>query len=311
MVKTDSFIFIVTFSNNTMATIQQLQDLKKTLNKQLDKLIESLPKPADAVDEDSEPEKEKLTPIQKLEKRLEAANEKLEALTSKKVTAKTNVEKDAENKAKLETTISEIQAKLSELQEKPAAKPAAKKAAKVAEVEAKPETKVEAKPETKVEAKAKTDKNIPRVTPAMTTQLKAEFESAGNEWDDKYKKEFFDQMNSMDATTYASQGLESRMTAFAESKSPAAGGGNIQSLTVTELHNQNKNLTEVSAGIYQHKTTGKQVTGPSEDADEELDDATIDDVEYVVGQKTKRVYLSETEEFVGYMGVGKFYEADL
>jgi flagellar hook-length control protein FliK len=210
-------------------------------------------------------------------------------------------DKDQENKTKLEETISELRTKISESSDK-AAKPA-KTATKAAKVEDKPATKTEAKP--------KVDKNIPRVTPAMTTQLKAEFEKAGNPWEDSYKKEFFDMMNSMDADDYASEGLESRMTTFAESKSPVAAGGNIQSLTVSELHNQNKNLSEVSPGIYQHKTTGKQVTGPLEDTDEELDDATIDGVEYVVGQKTSRVYLSETEEFVGYMGVGKFYDADL
>jgi len=280
-----------------MATIQQLQALKQNMNKQIDKLIESLPKPADAAGNDSEPETEdKLTPLQKLEKRLEAANEKLSALTSKKVTAKTNAEKDAETKAKLEASIAEIQSKITVLQEKSAAKPAAKKAAKPVE---------------KVEVKPKIDKNIPRITPAMTTQLKAEFESASNAWDDKYKKEFVDEMNAMDADDYASKGLESRMTAFAESKSPAAGGGGIESLTVAELRAQNKNLTEVSAGVYQHKTTGKRVTGPPEVSEEDLDDAAFEDVDYVVGAKSKRVYLASSEEFVGYWGVGKFYAADL
>ena len=281
-----------------MATIQQLQALKQNMNKQIDKLIESLPKSDDAGN-DSEPEEVKLTPLQKLEKRLETANEKLLKLVAKIDGGKSKIpDKDEEAKAKLEETISELQTKIAESQ-KPAAKPAAKKAAK-AEVEAKPKTE-EAKP----------SKNIPRMTPAMTTQLKADFESAGNPWDDKYKKEFVDEMNSMDAITYASEGLESRMTAFAESKSPAARGGGIESLTVAELHSQNKNLTEVSAGIYQHKTTGKQVTGPPEVPEEDLDDATFEDVDYVVGSKSKRVYLTDSEEFVGYWGVGKFYNADL
>ena len=283
-----------------MALVQIVSDLKKAMEKLIDKSFADLLKDAPAAEEEV-----KLTPLQKLEKRLEAANEKLEKLVTKIDGGKSkSPDADAENKAKLEASISEIQTKISELQEKPATKPAAKKAAKAAE-------KVEAKPETKAEAKPKADKNIPRITPAMTTQLKAEFESAGNEWDDKFKKEFFDQMNSMDAATYASEGLESRMTAFAESKSPAAGGGRLEVLSASELRTQNKNLTEVSAGIYQHKTTGKQVSGPPEDADEELDDQTVGDIEYVVGQKTKRVYLSETEEFVGYWGVGKFYDADL
>jgi hypothetical protein len=267
------------------------------MNTQFDKLIESLPKPADAAGDDEEA---KLTPLQKLEKRLEAENEKLAKLVTKIDGGKSKIpDKDEENKTKTEEKISELQKKISDLTEKPAAKPA-KKAAKPAD---KPEVKPSAE-------EAKPSKNIPRLIASMLVQLKAEFESAGVEWDDKYKKEFVDEMNAMDATFYAAKGLESRMKAFAESKNPAA-GGSIQSLTVAELHSQNNNLTEVSAGIYQHKTSGKQVTGPPEDADEELDDATIDDVEYVVGQKTKRIYLSETEEFVGYWGVGKFYDADL
>jgi hypothetical protein len=57
--------------------------------------------------------------------------------------------------------------------------------------------------------------------------------------------------------------------------------------------------------------TGKQVTGPPEVPEEDLDDATIDNIEYVVGSKSMRVYLTDSEEFVGYMGVGKFYDADL
>ena len=278
-----------------MATIQQLQALKQNMNKLIDKLVESFPKSDDV--EDSEQEV-KLTPLQKLEKRLETANEKLAKLVTKIDGGKSKIpDKDEEAKTKLEETISELQTKIAESQ-KPAAKPAAKKAVK-AEVEAKPKTE-EAKP----------SKNILRITPAMTTQFKAGFGSAGSSWDGKYKKEFVDEMNAMDAVTYASKGLESRMTAFAESKNPAA-GGSIQSLSVAELHSQNKNLTEVSAGIYQHKTTGKQVTGPPEVSEEDLDDANFEDVDYVVGSKSKRVYLTDSEEFVGYWGVGKFYNADL
>jgi hypothetical protein len=67
----------------------------------------------------------------------------------------------------------------------------------------------------------------------------------------------------------------------------------------------------VSAGVFQHKTTKKMMTGPEEVADEDLDDAEFNDVKYVIGDKSKRVYLSDTEEFEGYWGVGKFYDADL
>ena len=58
-----------------MASIQQLNDLKKSIEKQIDKLIASLPPVADAAGDDVEPEK--MTPRQKLDKQLEEANDKL------------------------------------------------------------------------------------------------------------------------------------------------------------------------------------------------------------------------------------------
>jgi len=65
----------------------------------------------------------------------------------------------------------------------------------------------------------------------------------------------------------------------------------------------------VSAGVFQHKTTGEMVTGPAEDADEEFEDKDHDDVTYIVGQTTKRVYKPSDDgpdEFVGYWGVGEW-----
>jgi hypothetical protein len=78
---------------------------------------------------------------------------------------------------------------------------------------------------------------------------------------------------------------------------------------VAELVKQNKNLIQVSPGVFQHKTTGETVTGPGEDLDEEFEDKDLDGVTYIVGQTTKRVYKPSEEgpdEFVGYWGVGKW-----
>jgi DNA repair exonuclease SbcCD ATPase subunit len=292
-----------------MASLQQLNDLKKSIVKQIDKLIASIPPVADAAGDDTEPEPEKeevkMTPVQKLEKQLEANNEKLTKLSEKIAGGKSKIpDKDEENKTKLEAKIAELEKKISDLADKAKPKPA----------KAKAEKKV---PE-KVPEPEKAKKNIPRITPAMTTKLKEAFETVAAAWDDKYKAEFVTQVNSLSEEQYAEFGLEGHMSKFANTHAPAAGGGGggpgpLNMKPASELKKLHKNLKEVSAGMYQHKTTGEMFVGPAEDPDEEFEDAEVGDVSYIVGQTTKRVYIASDgpDEFVGYWGVGKFYEADL
>jgi hypothetical protein len=73
------------------------------------------------------------------------------------------------------------------------------------------------------------------------------------------------------------------------------------------------NLEEVSVGVYRNKKTSQMVTGPDEDDDMELDEATVDGKEYFLHNDTLRVYetIDGKDVFVGYWGAGKFYEADL
>jgi chromosome segregation ATPase len=236
-----------------------------------------------------------LTPIQKLEKRLEAATEKLDALTSKKVTAKTNVEKDEETKTKLEETIAELRKKISEA-EKPAAKPAKKTKAPAAEA---------------AEAEKPVAKNIPKVTVALRTRLEKSFEKLSIPWEASYTEEYIEKMNNLAKETYTSTTEEDRMSTFANTKAPAAAGGAIKTLSVSELRKHNSDLTETSAGIYRNNKTNEMVTGPEEDTDEGLDDGELNGKKYSIGETTKRVYDSSSEEFLGYWGVGKFTDADL
>jgi hypothetical protein len=278
------------------STIQQLHALRESMNKQIDKIIASIP--AEGKEEVVENADVKLTPLQKLTKQLEEQQSKLTKLNEKIAGGKSKIpDKDEENKAKFEEKISELQTKISESIAKDAAP----------------------KPEKK--AKAEVKKNIPRITPAMTTKLKEAFETVQAPWDDKHKKEFVDSVNSLSEEDFAEYGLEGHMSKFANTRAPAASGGgggggggpSIKSLTVTELHKLNKNLKQVSTGVYQHKTSGEMFTGPAEDTDEEFEDAEVDGVKYVVGQTTQRVYITTDgpDEFVGYWGVGKFYEASL
>ena len=275
------------------STIQQLQAFRENMNKQLDKLIASFP--AEGKEVETEKADVKKTPLQKLTEQLEEQKSKLTKLLEKIAGGKSKIpDKDEENKAKLEEKISELQTKISEIIAKESAP----------------------KPEKKAKAK-----NIPRITPAMTTKLKEAFETVGAAWGDNYKKEFVDSVNGLSEEDFAAYGLEGHMSKFANTHSPSAAGGggggggpSTKSLTVTELHKLNEKLIEVSAGVYQHKTTKNVFTGPEEDSEEELEDAEVDGVDYVIGQTTKRVYKPQDDGpdvFVGYWGVGKFYEASL
>jgi len=303
-----------------MASIE-LINVRAALNMahaEIDKAFAHILTAAAEADTEGENEEEvKLTPIQKLNKQLETAQEKLTKLNAKIAEGKSKTkDKDEENKKKFEEVISKINEKIAEAEAKEAkkaepkpAKAAAKKPAKAAE---------EAEKSAPAEEKSEAKKHVPRITPAMTTKLKEAFEAVHAEWDDKYKKEFVTQVNSLSEKQFGDMTLEGHMSHFANKHAPAAAGGGgggaapkpkPKSLTVAELVKQNKNLKQVSAGVYQHKTTGEMVTGPAEDADEEFEDKNHDDDTYIVGQTTKRVYKPSDDgpdEFVGYWGVGEW-----
>lgn len=297
-----------------MASLQQLQALKQSLMTQINTafaplLTEAAPA---AGDEEAEHEETKLTPRQKLEKQLETATEKLTKLNEKIAGGKSKIpDKDKENQAKFEEVISKINEKISELD----AKEAKKAEPKPTKAKANKAEKPEAEKPKAAEEKSEVKKHVPRITPAMTTQLKDAMESASAPWDDKYKKEFVTEVNALSDKEFGAMTLEGHMAHFASKHTPASVGGGgsaaaapkLKTLTVAELVKQNKNLTQVSPGIFRHTTTGEMVTGPAEDSDEEFEDQEHDGDDYIVGQSTKRVYKTSADgpdEFVGYWGVG-------
>jgi hypothetical protein len=76
-----------------------------------------------------------------------------------------------------------------------------------------------------------------------------------------------------------------------------------------------KDLKEIRDGVFQG-SDNKVFTGPAEDTDEDMEDATFEGVNYVIGTKTQRVYRvhpdgESADVFVGFWGVGKFAGADL
>ena len=307
--KTDSLSFTVNkFNTAKMASLQQIQALKESLIVQINTAFAPLlTEAAPAVGDDAaEHEETKLTPRQKLEKQLATANDKLTKLNEKIAGGKSKIpDKDEENKKKFEELISTYNEKISELDAKEAAKAAPKPKAKAKEAE---------KP---VEAEKAPKKHIPRITPAMVTLLKAAFEAEHAEWDDEHKKKFVTQVNAYSDDQFAETTLEGHMARYAAQYRPASAGGGacaataptLKTLTVAELVKQNKNLKQLSPGIFQHKTTGEMVTGPAEDPDEEFEDREHDGDDYIVGLTTQRVYKPQDDgpdEFVGYWGVGNW-----
>lgn len=262
----------------------------------------------------------KVSPLQKLEKKLEEENEKLEKLNAKIAGGKSKIpDKDAENKTKLEEKISELETKIDAEKEKEAKK--AEKAATVKKVVAKKGAEKEPVAE-------KATKHVPRLTAAMTLQLKTAFESAEARWDDNFKKEILTYVNSLSDDDYRAMTFEGHCSTFAsmqsddddgeETTQPRSGGGGsaaavaapLKILTVSELqkHDKAKNLEQVTAGVFKLIKTGETVTGPHEIEDGDYKEESVDGMIYMVCTKTKRVYkpTDGADEFVGFWGVGKW-----
>jgi hypothetical protein len=189
------------------------------------------------------------------------------------------------------------------------------------------EEKTEKKTTKKAAAKAPTEKTsetdaplrIPRMTPAIKKKLDEVFKEVGIEKDDKVYAQYREFINSMTVEEYDRYEDKSHhMAIFAESKggkvqegSNAGGGG--PKLPAHKKVSELKNLKEVQTGVFQD-TDGTLLTGPAEDIDEDMEDATFNGEEYILGTKTKRVYKADPaggpDVFVGFWGIGKFAGAD-
>ena len=278
-----------------------------------------------------------LSPLQKLQKRLEKKEEELEKLNGK--TKSKSPDKDEEKKTKLTEEIDKLKEKIAEA-EKPAEKKPRKKAEKkvetVVETADAPEESVEEvvvattekpvkkapvkkakeapKEETKKavpeKAEAAPEKRIVRMAGPTLTQFKAVFVDEGLTMTDVHKKNFAEYVNGLESDAYAAVGLAVHMKTYATTLKQT-----VATLTKDELLVQAKgnNLEEVSVGVYRNKKTSQMVTGPVENDDMELEEASVDGKEYFLDNITRRVYetVDGKDVFVGYWGVGKFYEADL
>jgi hypothetical protein len=201
------------------------------------------------------------------------------------------------------------------------------------------------KPKAKAKAKAKdtesTPKRIPRLTPKLKAQIEELFTTNGAPFDDKCCNALADYINNMSKDDFEKCPLEAHMKEFAISKIPQEGGGGAadnsapppkasrakahggsnaagggpKSATPTLLElnklQADKTLKETAViGVYENGA-GKKFSGPLEEEDEDMDDCEFNGDNYVVGNKSGRMYdpSSGVDVFVGYKGVGKFKDA--
>ena len=238
------------------------------------------------------------------------------ALWTKKLDGKF---KDDEAKEKHVAKIDKEQKKLEKLE---------KKAPEPVKVEEKPEPKAEPKKETK-------EKRIKRFSPVMASQLKTAMEAVKVEMIDKHKKEFQQYIEDLTDDDFRKEGFADHMRAFAKLKAPttteevdngagvgfhlmkkaeevaSAGAGGpptVVDISLKDLQSIDMTATVDPPGTFWDADNGRFVKGPEADDDEDFEEKKFEGVNYVVGEKTGRVYEArETGDvFAGFIGVGKF-----
>ena len=234
------------------------------------------------------------------------------ALWTKKLDGKF---KDDEAKAKHATKIEKEKAKLEKLEKKAPAEPAPAPAP----------TKVA---EPKKDEPEKKEKRIKRFSPVMASQLKAALETVKVEMTDKHKKEFQQYVEDLTDDDFRKEGFADHMRAFAKLKAPvvseteeteeetvvvaevptAGSPPTVVDISLTELQAIEMTATIDPPGTFWDADNGRFVKGPQADDDEDFDEVKFDGVNYVVGEKTGRVYEARDtgDVFAGFIGVGKF-----
>lgn len=263
-------------------------------------------------DEDEKPDDGKKSPLEKTRHNVQLWSKKLDANKFKDEAAKQkHIEKLDKERKKLE--------KLEAAQ--PAVKPAP------AKEEPKPEKKevVPAK-----EEKPKPEKKEKRIARWTKTTHDVHFKTALNavtlEPSDALKKEFLKYIEDLtdddwkqDGKTYADH-----MRDFAKLKAPEPEHDNkieedvvdvfVHSLTVSEIKKIGMLTPIDKPGQFWDADNGRFVTGPEEDGDEDFSDPVkMGDNEYIIGEKTGRVYevRENGDVFAGFMGIGKFKSLDM
>jgi hypothetical protein len=167
------------------------------------------------------------------------------------------------------------------------------------------------------EAPVVTDKKKSRIDRLDGKKLKASFERESVEFKEDFKKEFKKYVDDMTDEQYKKCVLTDHMDAFAKSKKTPAkepedvseNNDKVFELSLKELQSISM-LTHMgeSVRLYWDGDNGRVVQGPDRDDDEDFEEIKFDGRDYVIGQKTGRVYeaLDQGDVFAGYVGVLKF-----
>ena len=184
----------------------------------------------------------------------------------------------------------------------------------------------------KAEAK---EKRIKRFSPVTASQLKTALEAVKVDMTDKHKKEFQQYIEDLTDDDFRKEGFADHMRAFAKLKAPttteevdngagvgfhlmkkteevacagAGGPPTVVDISLKDLQSIDMTATVDPPGTFWDADNGRFVKGPEADDDEDFEEKKFEGVNYVVGEKTGRVYEArETGDvFAGFIGVGKF-----
>lgn len=178
-----------------------------------------------------------------------------------------------------------------------------------------------------------TNKRIPRMSPTISNQLKAEFESAGTKHEDKefdkVKKQFVSYIDDLTDDDFSAKGLTEHMKDFVNNKPKTEEKPNKKEKeekpkrarktaaapkkeeleppnNVATIHNVDLETLQAieivstptgpKTGIYWDGDEGRWVKGPDAEPDEDLVELGFKKETYVVGEKSGRVYKESEDE---------------
>ena len=180
--------------------------------------------------------------------------------------------------------------------------------------------------------KEEAEKRIKRMSPTLQKQFAEVLSRAHLEASEERKRAFLVFIEGLTDDEFKAKGLIDHMRDFAKSANDAAGpdwggggggGPQFDAAPKEEAAKDERDATTVSledlqaikttatiepVGTYWDADTGRYVKGPDADADEDCDPVSFEGKDYVVGEKTGRVYLevNNKDVFQGFIGVGKF-----
>lgn len=265
-------------------------------------------------DEDEKPDDGKKSPLEKTRHNVQLWSKKLDANKFKDEAAKQkHIEKLEKERKKLE----KLEASETKVEAKPAPKPK----------EEKPKAEKKEADEKPKEDKPKTEKKEKRIARWTKTNHDVHFKTALNtvslEPSDELKKEFLKYVDDLtdddwkqDGKTYADH-----MRDFAKLKTPTTESEEtedaepeVHTLPISDIKKIGMLTPIEKVGQFWDADNGRFVTGPEEDGDEDFSEPVkMGDNEYIIGEKTGRVYevRESGDVFAGFMGIGKFKSLDM